>query len=370
MSNPSPAEVFQYYKVLLTEVLEKHNPSGLNTIEHLLKQFPGKEHQVYIQICKKCGVKPESPPTADDFISGVPKRNSEALPSDGKVSKWLEKYGFSRYSKQHQFQTMKWEEFLKISTKGRLIELGVLPKQAQPILTQIQNTRGQLSGVFSNEPKSEEIKNETRHEFQVGETCYTKMIKGDQEKEVWLNARITHANDNNTFDIFVCDAAAHGVPEEAVNVPLSMLKKSSEVVQTAVPEPRKSMKRPQIQPGTRVRVFGLRSHVNYNGMSGSAMMYMPAERRYQVRLDTGDVIAIKQRNVELEPIEALSSTDMNAAKETALKKLQEEGSVTPADEAYLSDLLTKLARGSNVGPVKLGEFAAGFLLAKKKLEGV
>lgn len=368
MSNPTPEEVFQYYKILLTEVLERHNPAGLNTIDVLLKQFPGKEHQVYIQICKKCGVPPEDPPTAENFVNGVPKRAIKAPPSDGKVSKWLTEHDFDRYAKQHHFMTMAWDEFLAISTKGRLIEVGVIPRHAEPLLTEIENTRKDLLPATPDaaKPESEKSAEEKEHEFKVGENCYTKVIKGDQEEEEWLNARITHVNDNDTYDIFVVDSKAHGVPPEAVNVPRAMLKKSSETVQTAVPEPRKSVRRPQIEPATRIRVFGLRSHTAYNGMFGSVLLYMPAERRYQVRLDTGDVIAIKQRNVEI--FNAVPSEDMNAAMEVAMKKLREGGTVSAADEATLSDLLVKLIEeSSKIDPVKLGQFAAGFFLAKKKI---
>jgi len=369
MSSPTPEEVFQYYKILLTEVLEKHNPSGLNTIEPLLKQFPGKEHQVYIQICKKCGVKPEDPPTAENFINGAPKRGVKAQPSDGKVSKWLIEHGFDKYANQHHFQTMAWNDFLAISTKGRLIEVGVLPRLAQDLLTEIETTRKNLLPTYpAAKPESEKSAGaeEKEHEFKVGETCYTKVIKGNNEEDEWLNARITHVNDDNTYDIFVVGAKAHGVPPEAVNVPRAMLKKSSETVQTAVPEPRKSVRRPQIEPGTRIRVFGLRSHTAYNGMFGSVLLYMPNERRYQVRLDTGDVIAIKQRNVEV--FKAVPTEDLNAAMEVAMKKLREGGDVSAADEATLSDLLGKLIEeSSKMDPVKLGQFAAGFFLAKKKL---
>jgi len=369
MSNPTQLELFQHYKILLTEVFTKHNPAGLKSIEPLLTRFPGKEHQVYKQICKKCGVDPEDPPTADDFINGVPKRTVKAPPSDGKVSEWLDKKGYSKYAIQHQFKIMAWEDFLKISTKGRLIELGVIPKHAQSLLNGIKtSSKSQPTFSHSAEPETKDGNDEKSHEFQVGESCYTKMIKGEQEQEVWLNARITHINDNNTFDIFVLDASAHNVHPEAVNVPRAMLKKSSERVQTAVPTSKKSGNRTQIQPGSRVTVFGLRSHITYNGVSGSVVMFMPAERRYQVRLDTGDVIAIKQRNVALEKVQAISEDGLlEIATEVAKKKLREAGIVSPADEANLSELLIKLSGDSNTTPAKLGEFAAGFLIAKKKL---
>merc|ERR1712173_290205 len=118
----------------------------------------------------------------------------------------------------------------------------------------------------------------------------------------------THVNagaDEVTYDIFVYNSKAHGVPPEAVNVPRAMLKKGTEKVQVAVPDAKaRAAKRPQFQQGDRVGVFGLRSHTSYNGLCGTVLLYVPSERRYQVRLDTNDVIAIKQRNVAPEHGEA------------------------------------------------------------------
>jgi len=367
MSNPTPAEIFQYYKILLTEVLTKHNPAGVRTIEPLLMQFPGKEHQVYKQICMKCGVTPEEPPTTNDFANGIPKRTVISPPSDGRVSQWLANNDFNKYAQQHHFQIMKWDEFIRISSKGRLIELGVIPKHAEPMLKAIYNiSDGQpTSSPVAAQPESKS--NEKReHDFKLGEICYTKMIKGDEE--VWLSARITNLNDDNTFDLLVIDAKYHGVRLEAVNVPRNMLKKSTEKVPTAPPQGQKNGGRPQIQPGTRVRVFGLRSHTKYNGMSGCALLYMPIERRYQIQLDSGDVIAIKQRNVALENVQAIPSEDLEAAKDVALKKLKEAGIVRPAEEASLSDLILKLiGDSSKIDPAKIGGFAAGFLIAQRKI---
>jgi len=364
MSSPTPAELFQHYKILLTEVFTKHNPQGIKSIEPLLNKFPGKELQVYRQICKNFGIEPECPPTADDFVNGVPKRALKTPSSDGKVVIWLTQNGFNKYTTQPQFQTMAWKDFLKISTEGRLLEIGVTPKHAQFILKAIQNMRkDQLHSPSSGLEKKNSIE-EKASEFHVGESCYTKMIKGENEKELWLMARITNVNKNNTYDIFVLNSQAHKVPPEAVNVPASFLKKNSEKVQIAVPE-----RRPQIKPGARVKVFGLRSHTDYNGVSGSIVIYMPKDRRYQVRLDTGDVIAIKQRNVELEKVQP-SVDELSAAMEVAMKKLNQAGTVAPADEASLSALLQQLVKDSPkpTDPAKLGGFAAGFLISKKKHE--
>merc|ERR1719397_464882 len=244
--------------------------------------------------------------------------------------------------------------------------MGVSHKHALFILKAIQNmSKDQLHSPSSGLEKKDGIE-EKASEFHVGESCYTKMIKceNENEKELWLMARITHVNNNNTYDIFVLNSKAHNVPPEAVNVPASFIKKLTEKVQIAAPE-----RRPQIKPGTRIKVFGLRSHVDYNGVSGSVVIYMPKDRRYQVRLDTGDIIAIKQRNVELEKVQP-SVDELSTAMEVAMKKLNQVGTVTPADEVTLSALLHQLVKDSSTSPnpEKLGGFAAGFLISKKKLE--
>jgi len=294
-SELTPAQIFEFYHTRLTEVLTQHNPAGLNTVESLLKQFPGKEHQVYIQICKKCSVDPVERPTRDDFdLDGRVKPLVKEETGDERVANWLSDKGFDRYASKHQFLTMSWDDFFAISTKGRLIELGVLPKDASYLLTAISLERGE-DGIPDKPLESPPIK----ADFEVGENCYTKVVMtSNAGGEKWLNARVTNVNDDNSFDIFVYNSKAFSVPPEAVNVPRDMLKKLSEKVQVAVPDPkRKSAKRPQFQSGDRVRVFGLRSHTTYNGLCGTVLLYVASERRYQVRLDTNDVIAIKQRNV-------------------------------------------------------------------------
>jgi len=342
------AAVVAFYKERLTEVLTKHNPSGLNTIDSLLKSFPGKEHLVYVQICKKCGVTPRNPPTASELESGKPASGTP----DRKVALWLSDNGFQKYASMNQFLKMDWDKFLSISSKGRLIELGVFPQHAQPLLLAIIGMTGRGS-------PSEPVK---KTDFEVGENCYTKVVAtSNQGDEKWLNARVTHINDDNTFDIFVYNSIAHGVPQEAVNVPRNMLKKSTENVQVAVPQKMKHSKRPQFQPGSRIRVFGLRSHTAYNGMNGTVIMYVPSERRYQVRLDTNDVIAIKQRNVAA-PLNPFQSDEGN-------KKLKENAVVNKSDDAILSELMIKLMQDNpDTDPAKLGEFAAGYLMAKQKLQ--
>jgi len=363
MSELTTNQIYDFYETTLKEVLSEHNPAGLNTIGALLKQFPGKEHQVYVQICKKCGVKPRNPPTLDDFVDGVPKKLVKpAAPSDGRVSQWLIANNFVKYAKEHQFLSMSWENFAMIRTKGRLIELGVIPKHAEALLAAILKAS---SSTLPNQSGKNSALSEHKADFDVGENCFTKVVMAsDKGGEKWLNARVTEVNGDNTFDIFVYNAKAHGVPPEAVNVPREMLKKSTEDVKVALPEPKpRPSKRPQFQHGDRVRVFGLRSHTTYNNLCGTVLLYVPSERRYQVRLDTNDVIAIKQRNVAPETGDAQTA----AALESGRKKLKKGGG-TKTDEASLSELMLKLMKDNpNADPGKLGEFAAGYILAKQKL---
>jgi len=355
-SSLTPSQIYQFYESALKEILIKHNPEGLSTIKPLLKQFPGKEHQVYVQICKKCGVEPRKPPNPEDFVDGIPKSQAKSKgATKKKVSDWLFSNKFEKYANQHQFVTMSWEEFSTIRTKGRLIELGVIPKHAEPLLKKI------IKATKGLEQQPEKQKPEQKSDFEMGENCYTKLMDG-KGGDKWLNSRITGINDDNTFDIFVYNSKAHGVPPEAVNVPRNMLKKSTEDVKVAVPETKQN-KRPQFQYGDRIRVFGLRSHTSYNNLCGTVLLYVPRERRYQVRLDTNDVIAIKQRNVAPENDEAQTAV----AFECGRNKLKKGGG-SKNDEATLNDLMRKLMSDNpNADPKKLGEFAAGYMLAKQKL---
>jgi len=360
MQQPSltPSQIFQFYESALKEILSKHNPAGLNTIGALLKQFPGKEHLVYVQICKKSGVEPREPPSPEDFVDGVPKPLTKPSgTTDEKVSDWLLSNNFEKYANQHQFLTMTWEEFSAIRSKGRLIELGVIPKHAEDLLNGII----QATGGAEEQPKDQTP--EQKADFEVGENCYTKLVD-EKGGDKWLTARITDVNEDNTFDIFVYNSKAHGVPPEAVNVPRNMLKKTTEDVKVAVPETKQNAaKRAQFQYGDRVRVFGLRSHTSYNNLCGTVLLYVPRERRYQVRLDTNDVIAIKQRNVAPENDEAQTTV----AFESGRNKLKKGGG-SKNDEVSLNDLMRKLMSDNpNADPKKLGEFAAGYMLAKQKL---
>jgi len=351
-SDLTPTQIFAFYHTRLTEMLTKHNPAGLKTIGPLLRQFPKKEHQVYIQICKKFGVEPVDGPTLDDFENGVVK-SCQQKPMDARVLKWLSMNNFEKYVGQHHFQTMSWEQFSAITSKGKLIELGVLPKNATLLLNAILKERGE-NGIteMSLEPPS------FKADFAIGENCYTKIVMSNYKGgEIWLNARVTKVNDDNSFDIFVYNSDAFNVPPEAVNVPRDMLKKLYENVQVADADKvrrRRSAKRPQFKSGDRIRVFGLRNLRCYNGLCGTVLLYVASERRYQVRLDNNDVIAIRHRNVC--PLEG----DENGAAMRAEKKKPK------SDEVMLSELMAKLMQDNpSTDPGKLGEFAAGYLRAKR-----
>merc|ERR550534_3019531 len=127
---------------------------------------------------------------------------------------------------------------------------------------------------------------------------------------------------------------------------------------------KKPSKRPQFQTGDRVKVSGLRSHTTYNGLCGTVLLYVASERRYQVRLDTNDVIAIKQRNVG-----PVTDDDRGAVMTPRNKKPKNTGSEQKDEETMLSELMTKLMQDNpDTDPGKLGEFAAGYLLAKRKMQ--
>jgi len=363
MSGLTPKQIFEFYHTRLTEVLTKHNPSGLSTLSALLNQFPGKEHQVYIQIIKNFGIEPVERPTLNDFEDDGTVKPLKSEIKDERVVMWLTANGFEKYANKYHFQTMSSEDFFSIATKGRLIELGVLPKDAHLLLNSIIKERdGDTSGQPAESPLE---KPKIKADFDVGENCYTKVVTSSSksgEKEIWLNARVTNVNEDNSFDIFVYNSKAFNVPPEAVNVPRSMLKKLSEDVQVAVPK--KPAKRPQFQTGDRVQVSGLRSHTTYNGLCGTVLLYVASERRYQVRLDTNDVIAIKQRNVG-----PVGSDDKGAAMTHRSKKQKNSGNEQKDDETMLSELMTKLMQDNpNTDAGKLGEFAAGYLLAKRKMQ--
>merc|ERR1719233_2084658 len=334
-------------------------------------------------MCRKCGVEPLPPPTPEDFLPKPPARvqfNVVSPPqqvalNEGEVPKWLRQHGFQRYSSLPQFHIMSLKDFFAITTAAKLIEVGVPPNHASLLLTEIQKDAWQQPTPLPKpgpEAVPEPEKPAVKADFLIGENCFTKMLAMNSKGgEKWLMAKVTHVNDDNTFDISVYNAATYGVPPDAVNVPRKMLKKSTENVEVAVPDPkRKAGKRPQFQQGNRIRVFGLRSHKSYNGLCGTVLLYVPTERRYQVRLDTNDVIAIKQRNVG--PVhksdDPTNQFPLEAGKRS-LRKINDEES----DDAKLSALMLKLMQDNpDTDAGKLGEFAAGYLLSKKKhkkLEG-
>jgi len=366
MAQPSPKQMFEFYKARITEVLNKHNPNGLKTVDTLLKQFPGKEYQVYKQICKMCKVEPEPPATPAEMLP-KPSQAEVVKNQGGEVSRWLRNHGFDSYSKLPQFQLMAMKDFMAIDTKGKLIDVGVIPKHSEILLNEI------LKDPYERSPKVPQLEIPApKADFEIGENCYTKMmLVNSKGGEKWLNARVTNVNNDNTFDICVHNAAHYGVPPDAVNVPRKMLKKSTENVEIAIPDPkRKASKRPQFQQGDRVRVSGLRSHESYNGLCGTVLLYVPTERRYQVRLDTNDVIAIKQRNVGAveKGADQASHLPLNPGMKNLKRINNEQG-----DDAVLSALMLKLMQDNpDTDAGKLGEFAAGYLLSKKKhkkLEG-
>jgi len=361
MAKSTPEQMFEFYKARITEVLSKYNPSGLKTLDSLLKQFPGKEHQVYKQMCKLWKVEPLPPPTAADFKKKFPLK--EVGMKDEEVSIWLREKGFDMYSTFRPFQTITMKDFMTMTTKVQLMELGVIELHAEALLTEIRLHQKNQKNPQMLLPRTED--HVSISEFKVGENCYTKMLLlNSNGGEKWLGAKITHVNDNDTYDISVYNAKNYGVPPDAVNVPRTMLKRPTENVDIAIPDPKRKIKRPQFQYGSRVRVFGLRSHTTYNGLCGTVLLYVPSERRYQVRLDTNDVIAIKQRNVG--PIKKGDDKSMGLSIYSSARTLKKFGN-EEAYERVLSALMLKLMHDNpDTDAGKLGEFAAGYLLAKKK----
>jgi len=357
-SDPTPAQVFDFYHRRLTEVLTNYNPAGRKTISALLKRFPGKAHDVYIQICKKCGVTPVDRPTLDAFKNSVVKPFSQK-PSDESVTKWLTRNDLQKYANKHQFQAISLGDFFTISSKRKLIELGVLPKDTTILLDAIAKESGEDG--LSEKP----VALSKPADFDVGENCYTKMVMPSNKGGVkWLNARVIDVNDDNSFNIFVYNSKEFNVPAEAVSVPRHMLKKLSENIKVVVPETkRKSIKRPKFKSGDRIRLCGLRSYTAYNGLCGTVLIRVPSERRYQVRLDTNVVIAIKQSKVG--PVDP--DNDQRPAKLQVKKK--HEGVAVNTDEVdVLSALMAKLMQDNpDTDPGKLGEFAAAYLHAKTRM---
>jgi len=358
----SQTQIFNFYYARVLDVISQ-NPTGIEDVGALLKQFPGKEYQVYVQICKKCGVQPLKKATPTALINDLRV----------KVSNWLIEKGFDKYSQLRVFLTMKWETFLGISTEQQLKELGIAPQDVDNLLRSILSEACETAKKVDlpqskpgyKAPASKPNESDQKSDFAVGDSCFTRVLKfGDQDgDEKWVSARVTNVNsDSKTFDIYVLNAKALGVPPEAVNVPRSFLKKSSDDVKVAVPESR-STEEPIYKAGDRIRVVGLRSHTLYNGLCGTILLHMAKNRRYQVRLDTGDVFAIRKRNISPEIVELPSE-----AIEVATKKIREAGITDKAQEDALIELMDKLFRSSpSMDNNKFGEFAAGFFIAKQKI---
>jgi len=366
---PTPTQICKYYNKLLIESLPAEN--RMTNVDSLLKKFPGKEHIVYIQICKKCGVEPKPRASPQDILNYIASPVTVS-PTEGSVSQWLTTKGFAKYAAIPWFTDMKWSIFLTI-TGDQLQELGVGKSDEQKLLALIALEAGDRNKTDQTESSAPVV----HSDFTVGENCFTKVCsEGFESKdnndsgEKWLNARITHINDDDTFDIFVYNSEAHGVPSEAVDVPRNMLRKSTEQVQVAVPESKKKpAEKPRFKQGDRIRVFGLRSHVNYNGMFGKILLHIPSEKRYQVQLDTHDIIAIRQRNVA--PADVNIREVIREGYEEALKSAKEKIQKNNVEVPWLklSNLVLKLMETNpNAEPVKVGEFAAGYLSAMASMK--
>jgi len=364
-TSAASATVFQYYLTLIQDLYRKHSLSNIQSVGPLLKQFPGKEYLVYLQICKKCGVEPEKQRTAEEIAA------QEVAPSEeGKVSAWLSSKGYQRYAEMSQFGAMKWEIFKTISTEQQLRAQGVQPDNIQDLLSLIRHEvagktyAAQSEQVLDQPPAAKPSL--PQDEFKMGDECYTKVFKAgmDDVEEGWLKAKIMRVNKDSTYDIYVHNAIAHGVPPEAVNVPKQSLKKHVDSVKPTPPMP---AKRPhpdstKFSRGDRVWVCGLRSHQSYNGLGGTIVIFH--EKRFQVELDNGELFAIRAEN--------LFSWEVDVPKESVeagLSRLKTAGFAGVEEEEILQDLITRLMRydtSRSTDHVKLGHFAAGYLIAQRR----
>jgi len=363
-ANSSSTIVFQYYLTQIQHLYLQYNLSNIQNTEVLLNKFPGKEYLVYIQICKKCGVEPEKQRTAEDIDAQM-----TVLSDDGKVSKWLTDKGFLTYAEMPQFRKMMWEVFKTISTAEQLKAQGVKLQHIQELLTLIR-----LEGCVKEETKSAEVLEVSpvqkptppEPDFVIGDDCYTKVLKAGQKdvEEGWLKAKVMRVNKDDTYDIYVHNATAHGVPPEAVNVPRKFLKKSVTKAELLPPAPvTRSLPDPKkFSSGDRVWVCGLRSHQSYNGLGGTIVIFH--EKRWQVELDNGELFAIRPEN--------LFSWDVDVPKESVeegLSRLKGAGFTNEEDEELLRDLITKLMRydtSRSTDHLKLGQFAAGYMIAQRR----
>jgi len=364
-TNASSALVYQYYLKQIQNLYLQRNLTNIQSVETLLKQFPGKEYLVYIQICKKYGVEPEKQRSAEDIAAQMivsPKH-------DGKVSKWLIDKGYSSYANMQNFRTMKWDVFKSISTEEQLKAQGVQSTDLRILLEliyletgvkeEVKSTAETLDGPPVRKPTAPEP------DFAIGDDCYTKVFKaGEKEvEEGWLKARVMRVNDDNTYDIHVHNAMAHGVAAEAVNVPRKFLKQSVTDAELMPPAPvKKHIDPKKFSRGDRVWVCGLRSHQSYNGLGGTIVVFH--EKRYQVELDNGELFAIRPEN--------LFSWDVDVPREAVeegMSRLGSAGFTKEEDEVLLRDLITRLMRydtSRSTDHLKLGQFAAGYMIAQRR----
>jgi len=339
--------------------------TNIVSVEPLLKQFPGKEYLVYIQICKKYGVEPERERSAEDIAAA----QTVSAPDDGKVSTWLTDKGYLIYAKMHNFRKMTWDVFKTISTGEQLKAEGVHSNDVRKLLELIgqenglkeeaKSTTETLDGPPDQKPTAPEP------DFAIGDDCYTKVFKaGEKEvEEGWLKARVMRINEDNTYDIHVHNAMAHGVPPEAVNVPRKFLTRSVSNAELMPPAPvKKHIDPKKFSRGDRVWVCGLRSHQGYNGLGGTIVIFH--EKRYQVELDNGELFAIRPEN--------LFPWDVDVPRESVeegLSRLKSAGFNKKEDEALLHDLITRLMRydtNRSTDHLKLGQFAAGYMIAQRR----
>jgi len=362
----SSTVVFQYYSAQIKNLYREHNLANIQSVDSLLKQFPGKEYLVYRQICKKCRVEPDKQRTAEDITSEALGQQEE----EGKVSNWLIKNGYKTYGEKPQFRLMEWGFFMKISTEEQLQAQGVPLEHIRDLLALIRLESGakdeEKQAAATPEKPPVEKPSTQKPDFKMGDDCFTKVFKpGENDvEEGWLKAKVMRVNKDGTFDIYVHNAMAHGVPPEAVNVPRHFLEKSVENVKLTPPT---AVKRPhpdstKFSPADRVWVCGLRSHQSYNGLGGTIVIFH--EKRYQVELDNGELFAIRPENLFPWDVDVPEKSV-----EAGLNRLKSAGYASEEEKAILKDLITRLMRydtSRSTDHVKLGHFAAGYLIAQRR----
>jgi len=338
---------------------------NIQSAEALLKQFPGKEYLVYIQICKKYGVEPEKQRSAEDIAA-----LSVVSPDDGKVSTWLTDKGYLSYAKMNNFRMMKWDVFKTISTGEQLRARGIKSMDVPELLELIRLEAGvkeeaKSATVALDGPTVQSSSPAPELDFVIGDDCYTKVFKAGQKEieEGWLKAKVMRINKDKTYDIHVHNAMAHGVPPEAVNVPGKFLKRSVTEAELMPPVPvRKHVDPKKFSRGDRVWVCGLRSHQSYNGLGGTIVIFQ--DKRYQVELDNGELFAIRPENLFAWDVDV-----PDESVEAGLSRLKAAGFTKEEDKKILRDLITRLMRydaSRSTDHLKLGQFAAGYIIAQRR----